>query len=88
MKGKRHSTEEKIRILRQADEGKTILDVCRECNISEQRYHRWKRELGMLDLSQAKRLKELEKENERLKRIVADKILNIEILQETLEKKW
>ena len=88
MKGKRYTTEEKIRMLRQADKGKTILEACRENNISEQTFHRWKREFGMIDVNQAKRMKELEKENARLKRMLADKMLGIEILQETLEKKW
>ena len=87
MKGKRHTTEERIRILRKADRGKSILDVCREHNISEQTFHRWKREFGMMEISQAKRLKELEKENARLKKIVADQVLGMEILQEALEKK-
>ena len=87
MKGKRYTTEEKIRMLRQADKGKTILEVCRENNISEQTFHRWKRELGMIDVNQAKRMKELEKENARLKRMLADKLLGIEIVQETLGKK-
>ena len=88
MKGKRYTTEEKIRMLRQADKGKTILEACRENNISEQTFHRWKREFGMIDVNQAKRMKEFEKENARLKRMLADKMLGIEILQETLEKKW
>jgi len=88
MKGKRHTVEEKVRILRKADEGKvTILEVCREANISEVTFHRWKRELGMLNLDQAKRLKELEKENARLKRMLADEMLGKELLQEALEKK-
>ena len=87
MKGKRHTTEEKIRILRKADEGRKILDVCKEANISEQTFHRWKKEFGMLEVSQAKRLKELEKENGRLKRMLADQMLGMEILQEALEKK-
>ena len=87
MKGKRHTTEERIRILRKADEGKSILDVCREHNISEQTFHRWKREFGMMEVSQAKRLRELERENARLKKIVADQVLGMEILQEALEKK-
>ena len=88
MKGKRYTIEEKVRILRRADEGgQTIQEVCREANISEVTFHRWKRELGMVDLDQAKRLKELEKENARLKRIVADQTIGIEILKETLEKK-
>ncbi len=86
MKGKRYTTEEKIRMLRQVDKGETILKGCRENNVSEQTFHRWKREFGMIDVNQAKRMKELEKENMRLKRMLADKLLGIEILQETLEK--
>ena len=56
MKGKRYTTEEKIRMLRQADKGKTILEVCRENNISEQTFDRWKREFGMIHVNQAKRM--------------------------------
>ena len=59
MKGKSYTTEEKIRMLRQADKGKTILEGCRENNLSEQSFHRWKREFGMIDVNQAKRMKEL-----------------------------
>ncbi len=81
-------TQEKIRMLPQADKGKMILEACLNNNISEQTFHRWKREFGMIDVNQAKRMKELEKENTRLKRMLADKLLGIEILQETLEKKW
>lgn len=88
MKGKRYTTEQKIRILRSADEsGATILDVCREAGISEQTFHRWKREFGMMDLDQAKQLKELQKENARLKRMLADEMLGKELLKEALEKK-
>ena len=87
MQGKRRTLEEKIRILRQADGSRTILDVCDEYNISEQTFHRWKKEMGLLDVKQAKRLKELEAENKRLKKIVADQVLGMEILQESLEKK-
>ena len=87
MKGKRGTTEEKIRILRQAHGERTILEICAENNISEQTFHRWKKEFGLLDVKQAKRLKELEAENTRLKRIVADQVLGMEIIQEALEKK-
>ena len=88
MKGKRYSTEEKIRILREAEAvDKSIIEVCKEKGISEQTFHRWKREFGMMRLDQAKRLKELEKENARLKRMLADEILGKELLQEALEKK-
>ena len=88
MKGKRRTTEEKIRILGQADGGRRILDVCTEHNISEPTFHRWKREFGLLDVKQAKRLRELEQENKRLNRIVADQLLGMEILQESLEKQF
>jgi len=87
MKGKRHTTEERIRILRKADTGKTAPEVCREHGISEQTFYRWRKEFGMMGASQAKRLKELERENGRLKKIVADQVLGMEILQEALEKK-
>ena len=63
MKGKTHSTEEIIRILRQADGGETAPSVCREHNISEQTFYRWKKKYGEMDLADAKRLKALEKEN-------------------------
>lgn len=88
MKRKRYSTEEKIRILREAEAAdQSILQVCRQKGISEQTFHRWKREFGMMKLDQAKRLKELEKENARLKRMLADEILGKELLKEALEKK-
>ena len=88
MKGKRYTTEQKIRILRSADqEGVNIQDVCREAGISEQSFHRWNREFGMMELDQAKQLKELQKENARLKRMLADEMLGKELLKEALEKK-
>ena len=87
MKGKRHTSEERIRILRKAEAGKSVAEVIREHGISEQTFYRWKKEFGMMDVSQAKRLRELERENARLKKIVADQVLGMEILQEALEKK-
>ena len=67
MKGKTHKTEEMIRILRQADGGETAQAICREHNISEQTFYRWKKKYGAMELADAKRLKELEKENAELK---------------------
>ena len=85
MKAKRYTTEQKIRILREAERAdKTIIEVCREKGISEQTFHRWKKEFGMMQLDQARRLKELEKENARLKRLLADEILGKELLKEAL----
>ena len=63
MKQKQHSTEEIIRILRQSDTDKTVESICRESNISEATFHRWNRKYGDMDIADAKRLKELEKEN-------------------------
>ena len=63
MKGKTHSTEEIIRILRQADGGKTVQSVCREHNISEQTFYRGKKKYGNMELADANLLKALEKEN-------------------------
>ncbi len=62
MKGKRYSTEDKIRILRQADRGQSIGEVIREANISEVTFHRWKKQFGQMEVNEAKRLKELERE--------------------------
>jgi len=88
MKGKRHTTEEKIRILREADGGKSIIEVCKDRNISEVTFHRWKREFGMMDINEAKRLKELEKENSELKKMLADSLLKNRVLEAINAKKW
>lgn len=88
MKGKRHTTEEKIRILREADSGKNIIEVCKDRNISEVTFHRWKREFGMMDINEAKRLKELEKENSELKKMLADSLPKNRVLEAINAKKW
>ena len=72
MKGKTHSTEEIIRILRQADGGETAQAICRKHNISEQTFYRWKKKYGDMELADAKRLKALEKENAELKKMLDD----------------
>ena len=88
MKGKRYATEEKIRILREADSGKNIIEVCKDRNISEVTFHRWKRQFGQLDLNEAKRLKELERENAELKKMLADSLLKNRVLEAVNAKKW
>ena len=87
MKGKRYSTEEKVRILRDADGGKSIVDICREKIISDVTYHRWRKQFGHMDLNEAKRLKELERENTELKKMLADAMLAKKVLEYALEKK-
>jgi putative transposase len=77
-----------MRILRQAEGGKTVADICKETNISEQTLYRWKRKYGGMDVSDAQRLKHLEEENRRLKNLVADQALHIEVLKEVNAKKW
>ncbi|NUQ35396.1 MAG: transposase [Planctomycetaceae bacterium] len=83
---KRHTPEEIVRKLQQADamkaEKKTTSDICRELGVSEGTYHSWRREYRGLQIDQAKRLKELEKENARLKKLVADQALDMSILKE------
>ena len=87
MKGKRYTTEDKIRILREADGGKAILEVCREHNISEVTFHRWKQQLGQVEINDARRLKELERENSELKKMLAESLLKNRVLEAVCEKK-
>ena len=87
MTGKRqHTSESIIRKLRQAEvmlhDGKTISGVCRSLEISDATYYKWRKEYGGMQVSQAKKLKELERENNRLKKAVADLTLEKLILQE------
>jgi putative transposase len=87
MKGKRHSTEDKIRILRQADAGQSIVEVCREHNLSQVSFHRWKKQFGQMEVNEAKRLKELERENTELKKMLAESLLKNRVLEFVCEKK-
>ena len=85
--GRRHfKPEQIIHMLREAEiklaGGKTVGEVCRQLGISEQSYYRWRKEYGGMDVSQARRLKDLEKENQQLKKLVADQALDIQILKE------
>lgn len=87
MKRKRHTTEQIIRILREADGGKSTEEVCREYNISAQTYYRWKSKYGNLEPNEAQRLRDLEKENGELKKLLADQLLKAKALEIALEKK-
>ena len=92
MSRKRYSTEKIIRKLREAEveisKGATIAQVVRKLGITDQTYYRWRKEYGGLRLDQAKRLKELERENTRLKKLVADQALDIAILKEVADPKF
>ena len=89
MATKRHSAEQIVRKLREAEvelaKGAKVKDVCRKLGITENTYYRWRKEYGGLRLDQAKRLKQLEKENARLKQLLAEKELDLSILKEVAE---
>lgn len=88
MKRKRHSEEQIIGILKEAEAGLAVADLIRKYGISEQTYYRWKSKYGGMEISEAKRLKQLEEENRRLKRLVADQALDIQMLKDVNSKKW
>ena len=92
MPKKRYNAEEIIHKLREADvlisQGRTVLDACKQLGVSEQTYYRWRKEYGGMKVDQAKRLKELEAENARLKRAVADLTVDKLILKEVTEGKY
>ncbi len=89
---KRHTPEQIIAKLREAEvelaKGQSAVEVARKLGITEQTYYRWRKEFGGLRIDQAKRLKELEKENARLKKLVADQALDNAILKETASGKF
>ena len=89
MAQKRYKPEQIIRKLREAEvaqaQGKTVPQVVKQIGVSEQTFYRWRKEYGGMKVDQAKRLKELEKENARLKRLVADLSLDNQILKEVNE---
>jgi putative transposase len=87
MKGKRYTTEDKIRMLREADGGRSVAEICQEKNISAVTFDRWKREFGLMDVNEARRLKELERENTELKKMLADALLDNRVLKFVNEKK-
>jgi len=87
-KGKKHSPEQIVGILRRIDQGETAEAVCRAANISEATLYRWKQQYGSLELDEVKELKALREENAQLKRVVADQALNIHVLKIVNAKKW
>jgi putative transposase len=87
MKRSKFSEQQIAFILRQAEEGTSVEEVCRKAGISIQTYYRWRKKYGGLMPSEMKRLKQLEEENQRLKRLVADLSLDKEMLQEVVRKK-
>jgi len=88
MKTKRYSTEQIISILKEADGGIPVKELCRKYGISDATIYNWKSKYGSMSVSEARRLKDLEEENRRLKKLVADYALDIQMLKEINSKKW
>ena len=92
MPRKRFGAEQIIPKLREAEvdlaKGQTVVQVCKKIGVTEQTYYRWRKEYGGLRTDQAKRLKDLEKENARLKKLVANQALDMEILREAAKGNW
>ena len=88
MKGKRFSEEQIIGVLKEAEAGLPLPDLLRKHGIAQGTFYRWKAKFGGLEISDARRLKALEDENRRLKRLVAEQALDIQILKDVTSKKW
>jgi putative transposase len=89
MKQERFSEEKIVGILREAEKGaKPVAELCREHGIAEQTFYRWRRKYGGLNESDVQRLKALTAENARLKRLLAERDLEVDALKELLAKKW
>jgi putative transposase len=87
---KRRFTEEQIiKILREAEiTGGQVRELCRKYGIAEQTFYRWRQKYGGLEVAEAARLRQLERENGRLKKLVAERDLEVEVMKELLAKKW
>jgi putative transposase len=88
MRKSRFSEEQIIKILKEKEAGAKLADLCRRHGISEQTFHRWKAKFGGMEVNDARRLKQLEDENRRLKHLVADLTLDNQALKAITAKKW
>ena len=85
---KRFTEEQIIRILHEGEQAENIREVCRQHNLTEQTFYRWHNKYGGMEVAEIKRLRELEKENAELKKIVAEQMLDIRMLKDVNSKKW
>ena len=92
MKQKRHRPEQIVRKLRQAEvelsKGATVEAICKRLGVSEQTYYRWRKKYAGMGSNQLRRLKQLERDNARLKKIVGEQAMDIDVLKEVASKNW
>lgn len=88
MRRSRFTEAQIIAVLKKAEAGQTVKDLCRKHGVGEQTFYRWKSKYGGMEVSEARRLRQLEDENARLKRMVADLSLDNQALKELANKKW
>ena len=88
MKKKRFSEEQIIKALKSHEAGVKVIDICRQLGIAEQTFYRWRTKYDGMEVSEAKRLRDLEAENSRLKKLLAETVMKYDTVQELLSKKW
>jgi len=88
MKQKRYTEAQIIKILKEAESGVPIAELCRKHGMSDASFYTWRRKYSGLDISEAKRLKQLEEENRKLKKLLADTLLEKAALEDVVQKKW
>ena len=88
MKKKHFSEEQIIKALKSNEAGVKVIDICRQLGIAEQTFYRWRTKYDGMEVSEAKRLRDLEAENSRLKKLLAETVMKYDTVQELLSKKW
>ena len=88
MKRRRFSEEQIIKALKSNEAGMKVIDICREPDIAEQTFYRWRSKYNGMEVAEARRLRELEVENGKLKKLLAESVMKCETLEEVLSKKW
>lgn len=85
---KRYTDEQIIKAIKEHEAGAKVDDICRDLGISNGTFYNWRSKFAGLEVNEAKRLRELETENNKLKRLLADKLLEVEAMKDVLSKKW